>query len=277
MAKIVVFPDQPSFELGLTVPLPGQAAWEPLYPPEFCRGLAAPCILVTSGLEILLDGLEKRRIPVGGTMEYGPFGREVPHAGPPDAEWLEIVGGLRIVAVRPSITDPRKIRIEATPQKSLTRLIPTMAALIKGGAYRPDIPVLTFEEGHRLITFSPHGFVISRADDLLDLWIMVRTAVDFYCEAWVHRDSVEPDRQPRQGIGATEIYKRLPATNCGQCQNQTCMEFAAGLMTGRCRLADCSPLFDPSQAGFLQSLRWLIRAMGLEPPMFNERPPSRRG
>jgi ArsR family metal-binding transcriptional regulator len=140
-----------------------------------------------------------------------------------------------------------------------------MARLIRGGAYRPDPPVLAIEEEHRLVAISPKEIVISRAKDLMDMWIILRTTVELFITAWEHRSSLEPEREPRIGIGAIEVFKRLPATNCGMCNNYSCMEFAAGLIAGRCRIEQCTPLYNGGDSRYLESLNWLMRAIGLAP------------
>ena len=41
-----------------------------------------------------------------------------------------------------------------------------------------------------------------------------------------------------------EAYKYLPATNCGECGEQTCMAFAAHLIDRSLKLEDCKPILD---------------------------------
>jgi len=265
MAKVIIFPDQPSFERTLRVRELFGDTTEPLYPPQFCFGLVPPSIVVTGGINAVMEKLHSSGIPISGIIEHRPFKGDVPEAGPPDAVWREILGGLRINRLRPSLTDPLKIRLEADLLKETGSLIPIMARLIRGGAYRPHPPVLAIEEEHRLVAISPQGIVISRANDLMDMWIILRTTVELFITAWERRSSLEPETEARLGISAIEVFKRLPATNCGMCNNYSCMEFAAGLMTGRCRVEQCAPLFSGGDSRYVESLNWLMRAIGLAP------------
>ncbi len=233
-----------------------------LEPPEFCRGLIPPAIVVSGGAKGFLDELRARRIPVSGMIAYQDFGQDLPEAVPPDGSWREVLGDLVVESVRPSLTDPLKLRVEIAISTDLGSLIPIMAKLIRGGAYRSEIPVLAFEEEHRLICLSPDRLVFCRVDDLPDIWIMLRCTVDLAIAAWDRRFSLKPDTDPRQGIGAIEIFKRLPATNCGKCNCPTCMEFASGLLTGRCTVEQCAPLAETEQR-YKESLMWLMRAIGL--------------
>ena len=42
-----------------------------------------------------------------------------------------------------------------------------------------------------------------------------------------------------------EAYKFLPATNCGECGEPTCMAFAAHLIDRSHKLTDCTPILEP--------------------------------
>ena len=263
MAQLIVFPDEQSYEIGLdTLTLSG-ADGEELLVPQFCRGLVPSSIVLTEGLPNFVDGLRDRGTSVSGTVRYSPFNREIPQAESPDPMWQEILGGLKLKNVRPSVTDSHRLRVEVVPVKRLDSLIPYIARLIKGGAFRTDIPSLVFEENHRLIAICPDEIVICRVDDLLDMWIMLRTAVDLICEAYERRFTLEPEYFPRQGMGPSEIYRRLPGTDCGRCGNRTCMEFATGIITGRCLPEECLPLFDDADPKYIASLCWLLRLIGL--------------
>lgn len=263
MAQVIIFPDQGSFEKGLHVLLEDGIPAEPLGPPRFCEGLVASSIVVTGAERQFAEELKSRGVSVSGENPFSQFNREVPEAAPPDPRWLEIVGGLRVNSVRRSLTDSSKLRVEISLGRSIARLIPIMARLIRGGAYVPAIPALTFEEEHRLIVIGPDQIIVSRADDLLDMWVMVRTSIELIRTAWEHQDHIQPETEPRQGIGAVELFKRLPGDNCGECGNEGCMEFATGLITGRTKISQCAPLHVQSNPEIRRSLKWLLVMIGL--------------
>ncbi|HMK34317.1 MAG TPA: (Fe-S)-binding protein [Desulfomonilaceae bacterium] len=263
MAYVVIFPNHGWFELGSQVAGKCNCEFTVLDPPEFCKGIVPPSLVVSGGAGELPDELRASRIPISGIIPHHMIRRDVPEAGPPDQSWKEAFGDLAVSIVRPSITDPLKLRVEIIPSRSLETLIPIIARFIRGGAFVPDVPILAFEEEHRLIALSRESIVFSRVDDLLDMWIILRCTVDLVITAWNRRFSLKPDTAARQGIGAMEIFKRLPATNCGRCGNQSCMEFATGLMTGRCSVQDCGPLVE-GDPRYMQSLLWLMGAIGLD-------------
>lgn len=262
MARLIIFPDQDTFEEASIRALCYGDCIGTLRPPEFCQGMVAPALLVRGGITSFEHDLDVLGIPVSGVIEYSPSKRACRDALPPDSRWREITGLIRFRRVGPSLTDPQRLSVEATTEKSLDRVIPYVARLIRGGAYRPEVPVIAFEEQHRLIIISPGEVNISRADDLWDLWRLIRTTVELLCAAWDRRLVMAPAREPRQGVGATEIFKLLPCTNCGQCHTSGCMEFAAGLLTGKCSVEQCSPLVHGRDPRYIQSLNRLLGAVG---------------
>ncbi|MEI8181433.1 MAG: (Fe-S)-binding protein [Desulfomonile sp.] len=263
MASVVVLPDQDSFDLALSVLRNSGSYLQTLPVPEFCHGLTLSAILTAGSLTSVLATLNHFGITISGAIPFRPFKRDIPQAGPPEGKWEHILGGLRLDMVRVSISDPMRLRIELSSSKPFGYLIPIIARMIRGGAYRPEVPVLIFEEKHRLVALSSQTIVISRADDFLDFWLLLRCSVDLICSAWERRLSIEPDRQPRQGIGATEIFKRLPGTDCGKCGGTSCMEFAVSLLTRKSSIDQCVPLAEPQMARYRESLGWLMWTIGL--------------
>jgi ArsR family metal-binding transcriptional regulator len=264
MAQVIIFPDQASFESSLKFVESVGTNAAVVQPPEFCVGLVAPTIVLTGGPKSLADELRRGGVTFSGVLPYYPYSREIPKGAPPASQWRQVLGSITMQSVQPSLTDPIRLRVDIVPQKSLAPTIPFMAKLIRGGSYRFDVPVLAFEEEHRLLAISGNRFVICRADDLLDAWVMLRSFVDLAISAWDLRSKIEPEKERRQGIGAIEIFKRLPSTDCGRCGKQNCMEFASGLFTGKFRIDQCPPLMEDGWRVRRESVRWLMRTIGLD-------------
>lgn len=200
---------------------------------------------------------------MSGMVPYAPFKKTIPKADPPSPLWCEAVGDLSIRVIEASVSDSVRLRAEVETENDLGPLIPLVACLIRGGSYRPDLPALTFEEEHRLLAIARDRIVFSRSDDLLDFWTMLRSMIDLIVAAWERRSILEPERQPRQGVGAIEVFKRLPGTNCGECGSANCMEFATRLFMGRCQIEKCPTIFEPKWTRNFESLQWLISAIGV--------------
>jgi len=263
MAQIVIFPDQASFEAGIEALQSVKISFEAIEPPDFCLGLTATSILVAGMSTDILGILKSKGVFVSGIVPHVIFRRDVPEADPPDSKWREILGEFRVTSIKPSLTDPTRLRVESVCEKSLDALIPYMARFIRGGAFHPDGPVLAFEEEHRLLSFWGNKIVICRADDLLDAWILIRSAIELIIQAWERKETLMPEKKVRLGIGSVEIFKRLPSTNCKVCGHENCVEFSLALLTGRSHLEQCVQIHEKSE--YLESLEWLLRAVGLMP------------
>jgi ArsR family metal-binding transcriptional regulator len=236
---------------------------ELLDPPDFCSGLVAPVVLTGTGGAFLASELRRYGVGVSGMFLHRPSGREVPSGNAPDARWRDALGHVRVTLARPSVSDPLKLRVEIVPDQGLGKLIPIMARLIRGGAFRPEVPLLAFEEEHRLLTVSPEKIVICRADDMLDVWVMLRCMIELTLSAWDRRDLLKPEKNPRQGVGAIEIFRRLPGRNCGRCGTRNCMEFAVALFTGRRTATQCVSLSEQSDPACWDALLWFLEIAGI--------------
>jgi len=201
-------------------------------------------------------------VPLSGIVPYAPFKRMVPDAAPPDERWRRITGALRLAFVRPSLSDQLRLRAEAVWENDLSDCTRRMSRLIRGGSYRPDVPTLAFEEEHRLVAISPYRLVISRADDMLDVWILLRSFIDLLCATAEREKAIKPELKPRRGIGAVEIFKRLPGTNCGKCGCPNCMELARRLFMGQSAIEACAPLSDPVWIAHRDAVVWIMDLIG---------------
>ncbi len=261
MAKVIVLPDIRSFEQALEFSNSRGVAVDVLKPPDFCSGLV-PAALLSAGRPG--PGMDEQRwegLAVAGIIEYRPSGRQTPAGGAPDPAWRTVIGSLFIERVRVSVSDPNRFRFDIRTENDLGPLIPIMARFIRGGSFRPDVPCLAFGEERRLIALSGHSIVISRAGDLPDMWVMLRTAVDLILGAWYRKEEFPPDLEPRKGLGAIEIFRRLPGTDCGLCGRSDCMEFSHGLLLGKGGLSECPVLSEAEYAKNLKSLTWLMDAI----------------
>jgi ArsR family metal-binding transcriptional regulator len=263
MAKVLVFSDPGAFEQALVLAKGSLAFLETLEIPNFCLGLAAPGIIVTDRNRALMEDLKSHGVPVAGVLPYQPFKREIRQAEPPDPFGMQLLGSVRLMSLKGSASDPTRLRAEYRFASPLDDLIPFAARIVRGGCYRPEVPLLAFEEDHRLLVFSPEGLTICRLDDLLDLWTMIRTSVDLLISAWEMRAFVEPDRELRTGIGPVEIFKRLPGTSCRACGAGDCMEFAVSLFTRRMEVERCRPLWEAKNKPLRDALLWLLQVIGV--------------
>lgn len=60
---------------------------------------------------------------------------------------------------------------------------------------------------------------------------------------------------PKPTLTPLEIYKALPGSNCGKCFLPSCLAFAAALVAGRLKLADCPELAPAARAALAARLQ----------------------
>lgn len=263
MAYVLFFSRLKDFELGRDCFASSKRYLEIIETPRFCSEFLPPAILLSGEKNELLSKLEQNGIVHSGLVQHNLRTTKRIDGEPPGRIWKEILGQMTFLSVRESVSDPTRLRIEVRTKRSFAHLIPFMAALIRGGAYNPNRPSLALEESHRLIAFFSDAVFISRSDDIYDFWFQLRCSVDLICDAFEKKPFLKPVTDPRQGIGAVEIFRRLPATNCGKCGFATCMEFSVALFTGRATANLCTPLFKHDTDSRRLSLLWVLQVLGL--------------
>lgn len=178
-----------------------------------------------------------------GWIEYRQAAIDVP-ASSPQVFQHDIFGTASIMVLSPCIADDTKIRLVAHTSGDMKEVFPYMNAEMRGACYNPNGPMLTFMEGHRLITIYPHRIAIGKADEIVDSW---RTLEKIRClanDTYSRRDSITPLYTMRKKPAALDIYKRLPGTNCRECGQKTCMAFALTLLSGNAKPIMCKSIFE---------------------------------
>ena len=127
--------------------------------------------------------------------------------------------------------------------RDLSPVIPYLNAVIKGAVYASRVPSLTFYRDGHMMTVQPRQIGVSKCRDeeeareLLD-WLMA-----LINDTWRRRHEIQPNYEEVPPLAVLEVYRLLPGINCGKCGEPTCMAFAAKLVPGEAKIADCEPLF----------------------------------
>lgn len=170
-----------------------------------------------------------------GWVEYRPSAVNVPTESPQIFQ-QDIFGTASIMVLSPCIADETKIRLVAHISGDLTEVFPYMNTEMKGACYNQNGPMLTFMEGHRLITLYPRRIAIGKADEIVDAWRALEKIRCLANDTYSRRTSITQLYTMRQKPAALDIYKRLPHTNCRECGQKTCMAFpshSGAAMQGR--------------------------------------------
>jgi ArsR family metal-binding transcriptional regulator len=177
--------------------------------------------------------------------------------------FLEVI---KIGHILPCLADPEKIRFIAYFEKNVAEVFPYLNKILDGAIYNHEGKTLTIKREGRLITLHPikiaAGKVIDE-DDAHQIISWIKERIN-YC--YENRNSIEPSFERRQKLSALDIYKLLPGTNCGRCEELTCIAFALKLSEEEIGVLKCADLFSGKFTEKKNELLRLLEASGYDVP-----------
>jgi ArsR family metal-binding transcriptional regulator len=165
-----------------------------------------------------------------------------------------IMGRMSLTFVDQCFADVSKIRLIANHSGDISSFLPYLNSVLRAAQYNPEIPVVTYKKGVRMISVYRDKIGIAKADDLLDAWLCLKEVKEKIQYVHEHRDEITPNFDMYTPPSPLEIYKLLPRTNCGECGKPTCMAFAAALVDGGA---------SPGECRLLEESRWKEQRMQL--------------
>ncbi len=168
----------------------------------------------------------------------------------------------------PCIADPSKYRvIGRVDVKNLEEVAPYLARVIPNASYNAKDGWISFKKGQRIITIHKDCFVtmtmIGSKEEAIEILKEIEEKAKI---AWEKRNEIDISKPLQKTfVGALDVYKYLPKTNCKECGEQSCMAFAVKLLSGEKDIKDCKPLFeDKKYMGIRETLVSLLLSAGYE-------------
>ncbi len=127
-------------------------------------------------------------------------------------------------------------------------VLPYLNATLTRSIYLPDVPALSWRQAGRNIGFWPHRIAVDNLESKEQAHTVLADLVAQVNRTWEMRGQIEPDHTTRRPLQPLEVYRHLPQTNCKQCGEETCYNFALKLAAGQVRLEQCVPLYAPGDA-----------------------------
>lgn len=146
-----------------------------------------------------------------------------------------------------------KARIE----NDVSEAMPYLNAALDRALYGAGNQYIIWKEGGRKYALRPHELAVSSVLDREQAHELAEKAVSMINEVWGRRDEITPDYKVRIPPKLLDILKHLPRTNCRDCGLASCMAFAAELIEGNRRLADCPPLCEEGNTEAMRCLEEL--------------------
>ena len=154
------------------------------------------------------------------------------------------------------IADPSKFRVIGNMTPPLGEILKVLEPIFPSGNYSEKIGGLITQKGEIITTIYGSGKVSMRMikdegearEVLEELRSIINGAI---------KKGVAPAPKEKVRVELMEVYKYLPQTNCGKCDEQGCYSFAIKLMAGQVTLEKCTPLKEPDYATNQERLQFL--------------------
>ena len=142
----------------------------------------------------------------------------------------------------PCLAEPGRIIIIGKPNRPLDEVLPFLATLPGIIAWNPQALTLTFRRPHGFMTLYSDKIYITQVVDTaegLDLFAALKEAVN---AVWDKRAELTAVTARKRAPRHLDIWELLPRTNCGQCDEATCLAFAVAVLQQKRQLTECLPL-----------------------------------
>lgn len=143
----------------------------------------------------------------------------------------------------------------------ISAALPYLNATLRGAIYNRAANALTWKKGGHNLAFHAYEIATSNVEDREAAVKELEGLIDLVNRTWERRDEITPDTTERQRPTAMALYKLLPGTNCRQCGQPSCWNFALKLAAAQVELAACAPLYEPAYAERRASLEALLVPM----------------
>jgi len=165
---------------------------------------------------------------------------------------------IRLTRALPCLAEPGRIIVIGKPDRPLQDVLPYLAALPGIVAWNPEALTLTIRRPHGFMTLYNDKVYITQVVDAaegLDLFEALKEAVN---AVWEKRAELIAVTARKRAPRHLDIWELLPRTNCGRCDEATCLAFAVAVLQHKRLLNDCPPLQSDS---FFADRRATLEAM----------------
>jgi ArsR family metal-binding transcriptional regulator len=140
------------------------------------------------------------------------------------------------------LAEPGRIIVIGKTNHPLDDVLPYLATLPGIIAWNPEALTLTFRRPHGFMTLYSDRVYITQVVDTtegLELFDALKEAVN---AVWEKRAELVAVIAKKRAPRHLDIWELLPRTNCGQCNEVTCLAFAVALVQQKRLLTECPPL-----------------------------------
>jgi len=143
-----------------------------------------------------------------------------------------------------------RVRCFAHLENDVREVLPFLKTVL-GGGYKKEPPALTLKNYGKMITIYPKKIAINALRDGEEAEKIVAWLQREINETWEKQYKIEPNIKSMQQPALIEVLKLLPKSNCKQCNERTCLLFAARVVEGSKDHNGCPPM-EPHKSLILQ-------------------------
>jgi len=146
------------------------------------------------------------------------------------------------------LADPSRIKIVAQSDKNFEEILPYLATQFPNAIYSQEAGFVSYKEERRMVSIFSTGKVgityLKDEEEAGKILEKIREKINW---TYQNKDKIDiSEINRRKPLNALQIYRYLPALNCGKCGFPTCMAFAVKLLSVEVTVDKCLPLFEVS-------------------------------
>lgn len=120
--------------------------------------------------------------------------------------------------------------------------LPYLNATQRSGTYFPDVPAFSWRLDTHKVGFWPDRIAAEHLESREQAKEVIDRLVKLVNDTWEKRKDLEPDTDTHENLQPLELFRLLPRTNCKECGEASCFNFALKLATAQVELPWCKPL-----------------------------------
>jgi ArsR family metal-binding transcriptional regulator len=179
---------------------------------------------------------------------------------------MPLVGSYEIVTVEPYSGETSEISVIANLDACIGEALPYLNAAIARAVFNPGGKTLTFKKEGMTITLLVDRITVTKLRDLDHAHEELKGLLGLVNDVWERRGEITPSFDRRAQLTALQVYKGLPATNCKECGEPSCLAFAAKVLSGETSPIACRPLLAAEFQGKRSIFVQLLTGAGYEVP-----------
>ena len=165
---------------------------------------------------------------------------------------------IKIARVLPCLADANKIRFIAYTDRDISEILPYLNAKIENAVYNHAGYTMTIKKERRLIGIHAREIAGGKINDEKDANAILEWLKNLINDCHENKGKIKPNYERRQQLGALDIYKLLPGTNCKRCGELTCLAYAVRLSEETIDIMRCPEIF---QGEYTQKRRELMKVL----------------